>query len=475
MTLHAPQAKSRPWRRLAQLGGNCGLGAGLATANGGIRYEVVPVFGQSVLSTRIKTATNGGTLDVVFVGPDFDPSGTTAFANATLNPAGANNSVKYMARVGGFDGERISVAYVDPAGANKVLTVTVTGRAISVSLATDGSSVITSTAALVRAAILASADANALIESANAGGDDGTGVVTAIAATSLGVLFTDLVGTKYTTGNPAQVPVVAGTEALIQAICLGDGYAIIKFTGTVGAGSITYCDIAMADAPVLSAASVTLATGDIEIGAVELKNGTDDTRAKIGTSSAIVSSDNGVAVAVAAIAAAETHIGEVSTPILAPSANFTRPADTTAYASGDLVANSVTAGSVVAMALAAARVAAGAFAVRRVRLKKSNTSLTNASFRVHFYDSDPTAASGITNGDNGAWLTKIAGYLGSCDITMDKAFSDAAAGQAAPAVGSEMSAKLASGTTLYALLEARAAYTPASAEVFTLVAEVFPA
>jgi hypothetical protein len=30
------------------------------------------------------------------------------------------------------------------------------------------------------------------------------------------------------------------------------------------------------------------------------------------------------------------------------SASFTRPADTTAYASGDLVANSTTAGSVVA-------------------------------------------------------------------------------------------------------------------------------
>lgn len=41
---------------------------------------------------------------------------------------------------------------------------------------------------------------------------------------------------------------------------------------------------------------VALATGDIEIGAVELKDGATDTRAKIGASTAIVEADNAVAV-----------------------------------------------------------------------------------------------------------------------------------------------------------------------------------
>lgn len=64
-----------------------GLKAGAATSNGGVIYEVVPVFGSSRLRVRIKVATNGGSLDVIPVGPDFDvtaagvAAGSTAFAS----------------------------------------------------------------------------------------------------------------------------------------------------------------------------------------------------------------------------------------------------------------------------------------------------------------------------------------------------------------------------------------------------------
>lgn len=151
-----------------------------------------------------------------------------------------------------------------------------------------------------------------------------------------------------------------------------------------------------------------------------------------------------------------------------PSANFTRPADTTAYASGDLVANNTTAGSVAAMALTAARTAAGSFLLHRLKLHKSGTSVTNASFRAHLFSSAPT----VTNGDNGALaMTGVAGYLGNVDITIDQAFNDGAAGFSSIAM-SDIVAKLGAGTTLYALLEARAAYTPVSAEVFTLTADI---
>lgn len=150
------------------------------------------------------------------------------------------------------------------------------------------------------------------------------------------------------------------------------------------------------------------------------------------------------------------------------SANFTRPADTTAYASGDLVANNTTAGSVAALSLTIARGNDLLFCVRRVRLKKSNATLTNASFRVHFHRTAPTP----TNGDNGAWLTTEAGYLGSVDVTVDKAFADGAKGLGAFAAGAEIVAQPTSGAqTIFALIEARAAYTPASAEVFTLEVE----
>src|SRR6185437_974597 len=82
------------------------------------------------------------------------------------------------------------------------------------------------------------------------------------------------------------------------------------------------------------------------------------------------------------------------------SANFTRPADTTAYATGDLVANSTTAGSVTPLSFTAPRYATGSGQVRRARLKKSTNTTTNATFRLHLYATSPTP----TNGDNGAWL-----------------------------------------------------------------------
>lgn len=151
-------------------------------------------------------------------------------------------------------------------------------------------------------------------------------------------------------------------------------------------------------------------------------------------------------------------------------ASFTRPSDTTAYASGDLVANSTTAASVVAIPLVVARNAGTVALLRRIRLKKSGAVLTNAAFRVHFYSTNPVATA-PTNGDNGAWVTINAGYLGSLDVTLDKAFIDAAQGTGVPSVNAEIPLVGDADGTVYALMEARAAYVPASAEVFTLTVE----
>lgn len=151
---------------------------------------------------------------------------------------------------------------------------------------------------------------------------------------------------------------------------------------------------------------------------------------------------------------------------LRPSANFTRPADTTAYASGDLVANSTTAGSVVPLSWTVARSLGLGGMIRRARLRKSGTGTTNATFRLHLYSASPTAA----NGDNGSWSTdQAAAYVGSMDVVVDKAFTDGAAGNGSPNVGGEINFQH---QTLYGLLEARGAYTPASAEVFTVDLEI---
>lgn len=177
--------------------------------------------------------------------------------------------------------------------------------------------------------------------------------------------------------------------------------------------------------------------------------------------------------AVAATPAGETHIGEVGGRIVNISANFTRPADTTAYASGDLVANSVTAGSVVPMTFTnAARIAAGNFCVLRARVSKTTTGVTNAAFRVHLFTTSPTNP---TNGDNGAFVpSQIASYLGYFDITAMVAGTAGAAGQGglAAGFGNSLAVALGSGRDIYGLLEARGAYTPGSAEVFTTTLEI---
>lgn len=150
------------------------------------------------------------------------------------------------------------------------------------------------------------------------------------------------------------------------------------------------------------------------------------------------------------------------------SASFVRPADITQYASGDLVADNVTAGSVTSLTLSFGEEGGKSqTAISRVILAKTNTSLASADFRVHMYTADPT----LTNGDNAAWLSDgVATYLGAADVTIDKAFSDGASGVGSPVNLVDIPAILTKGK-IYALLEARGAYTPASAETFTLTVE----
>ena len=151
-------------------------------------------------------------------------------------------------------------------------------------------------------------------------------------------------------------------------------------------------------------------------------------------------------------------------------ATFTRPADTNVYASGDLVSNNTVAGSVVPLSFPVGK---PVFPIRRVKIKKSGTVVTSAQFRLHLYTSSPTSA----NGDNGVWSTTESGYLGFVDVTIDKAFSDGAAGHGAPSLGQEINANVngiaqTGAFTIYGLLEARAAYTPTSGEIFTVSLEI---
>jgi hypothetical protein len=109
----------------------------------------------------------------------------TGLAALTTNLSGTNNDLVFTARAQGSPGAAVSIEYLNPGTANQSLAITVTGYAISISLATDATPVVTTTAAQISALIANSPAARALVTVANAAGNDGTGVVTAMTKTFL--------------------------------------------------------------------------------------------------------------------------------------------------------------------------------------------------------------------------------------------------------------------------------------------------
>jgi len=113
-------------------------------------------------------------IGLVATAPD---AATGVAASRVIGFAAANSGITYTAVNAGTDGNGIRVRYVDPATASAILAVTVAGSDITVSLATDVDSAITSTAAEVATAISENADASALVSAAEEG--TGVGVVSA--------------------------------------------------------------------------------------------------------------------------------------------------------------------------------------------------------------------------------------------------------------------------------------------------------
>jgi len=105
-------------------------------------------------------------------------------ASLTTSLTGTNNDLVFTAIKKGQQGNAINVTYVDPGGTTATLAVTVEGFKITVSLG-RASSAINTTAAALATAVLADSNASQLITIANAGSDDGTGLVTALSQTFL--------------------------------------------------------------------------------------------------------------------------------------------------------------------------------------------------------------------------------------------------------------------------------------------------
>lgn len=163
--------------------------------------------------------------------------------------------------------------------------------------------------------------------------------------------------------------------------------------------------------------------------------------------------------------------------IITPYASFTRPADTDAYAQGDLVANSTTAGSVTPMRFGVSKLGHGTGRVVGARLLKDDATTNNADFILHLFSSEPTSSAG----DNAAFqaggvlsVSSVDSYLGSITIDMTSgAIADADALIESVNIAStplyfDLELEANAGRVIYGLLEADAAYTPASGEIFKI-------
>ena len=107
-------------------------------------------------------------------------------ATLTTALAGANNDVTLIARTPGVGGNSITFTIAVPAGAGVSESVGVVGSAITYNTSTAGAGVSNATANQMVKALLASPAASALVWSQVAvPGNDGTGVVVAMASTPL--------------------------------------------------------------------------------------------------------------------------------------------------------------------------------------------------------------------------------------------------------------------------------------------------
>ncbi len=141
-------------------------------------------------------------------------------ATLTTNLTGDNNDLVYTSVDKTDEANDITVKYTDPYAASQSLNVSVTGNDIDVSLATDGSGAITSTASQVKTTIDANQDASDLVTVANAAGNDGSGVVTAMAKTNLSGgntgLYADILGSVAPVFNTVDIDDVLDTPEDVQ-------------------------------------------------------------------------------------------------------------------------------------------------------------------------------------------------------------------------------------------------------------------
>lgn len=224
----------------------------------------------------------------------------------------------------------------------------------------------------------------------------------------------------------------------------------------------------MADnVPITAGTGTNIATDDI--------GGTHYQRVKIsigadGSASDIAGdTSNGIDVDVTRIAAGENHLGEVGGKSVVISSSVTRPANTTAYAAGDAVTDSTTAPTVITLS-GAGRINGGSGVILAATLIDSANQTTKGQFELWLFDATATP-----DNDNAVFTPTDAetetliGVIPFNTAYVGDATSGAGGNAVYPVQGLSIPFKCGGATTsIFGLIVVRNAYTPVSAEKFTV-------
>ena len=126
--------------------------------------------------TRAISTVRSSVIGIVGTAPDSAPE---VKATLSTGAVASNNALTFTSLLYGALGNDITVHLKDPKANSAALAVSVSGKAITVSLATGGTGTVTSTAAQVKTAVDANTAAAALVSVANTGASTGAGIVAA--------------------------------------------------------------------------------------------------------------------------------------------------------------------------------------------------------------------------------------------------------------------------------------------------------
>ena len=146
-------------------------------------------------------------------------------------------------------------------------------------------------------------------------------------------------------------------------------------------------------------------------------------------------------------------------------ATVTRPANTTAYAALDVLADKTADASVLTFA-DAVPVENDAFEIVEANLRIDHATVIASDFRLHLYSSEPTAIV-----DNAAYNLPAADrskYLGYIDWADPIDLGDTQWAQAQPTLKGRVVRSKSTNQSLYAILQTIDGFTPASAVVHTI-------